>query len=117
MAADLAASHVIDFKVFLAPQVGLEPTTLRLTGNVKGALACSCGQMMASVTTRWLIAARTSFSLPLPWIAISSYPLCGLRLPSFRQIATRSPNAPFDVEWAQKDHTGQSIALSAVMIK
>jgi len=31
MAADLAASHVADFKVFLAPQVGLEPTTLRLT--------------------------------------------------------------------------------------
>jgi hypothetical protein len=33
MATDLAASHVIDFNVFLAPQVGLEPTTLRLTGE------------------------------------------------------------------------------------
>ena len=33
MAADLAASHLIDFKVFLAPQVGLEPTTLRLTAE------------------------------------------------------------------------------------
>ena len=33
MAVDLAASHVIDFKVFLAPQVGLEPTTLRLTAE------------------------------------------------------------------------------------
>ena len=31
MAADLAASHLADFIVFLAPQVGLEPTTLRLT--------------------------------------------------------------------------------------
>ena len=31
MAADLAASHPTDFIVFLAPQVGLEPTTLRLT--------------------------------------------------------------------------------------
>jgi hypothetical protein len=27
MAADLAASHLIDFIGFLAPQVGLEPTT------------------------------------------------------------------------------------------
>ena len=33
MAADLAASHLTDFIVFLAPQVGLEPTTLRLTGE------------------------------------------------------------------------------------
>jgi len=33
MAADLAASHLIDFIVFLAPQVGLEPTTLRLTAE------------------------------------------------------------------------------------
>ena len=33
MAADLTASHLIDFKVFLAPQVGLEPTTLRLTAE------------------------------------------------------------------------------------
>ena len=32
MAAVLAASHLVDFIVFLAPQVGLEPTTLRLTG-------------------------------------------------------------------------------------
>jgi hypothetical protein len=31
MAADLAAAHIIDFIVYLAPQVGLEPTTLRLT--------------------------------------------------------------------------------------
>jgi hypothetical protein len=30
---DLAASHLIDFWVFLAPQVGLEPTTLRLTAE------------------------------------------------------------------------------------
>ena len=33
MAADLAASHLIDFIVFFAPQVGLEPTTLRLTAR------------------------------------------------------------------------------------
>jgi hypothetical protein len=33
MAADLAASHIIDFIAFLAPQVGLEPTTLRLTAG------------------------------------------------------------------------------------
>jgi hypothetical protein len=32
LAADLAASHLILFMVLLAPQVGLEPTTLRLTG-------------------------------------------------------------------------------------
>jgi len=31
MAANLAASHVVDFRWLLAPQVGLEPTTLRLT--------------------------------------------------------------------------------------
>ena len=33
MAADLAASHTIDFIGVLAPQVGLEPTTLRLTAE------------------------------------------------------------------------------------
>ena len=33
MAADLAASYIVDFIVFLAPQVGLEPTTLRLTAE------------------------------------------------------------------------------------
>ena len=31
MAAELAAPHLIDCIGFLAPQVGLEPTTLRLT--------------------------------------------------------------------------------------
>jgi len=31
MAAILATSHLIDFILVLAPQVGLEPTTLRLT--------------------------------------------------------------------------------------
>jgi hypothetical protein len=36
MAADLAASHLVYFIVFLAPQVGLEPTTLRLTGHLYG---------------------------------------------------------------------------------
>jgi hypothetical protein len=55
MAADLAASHLVDFKVFLAPQVGLEPTTLRLTarhlhfsGLLSSALYCAfseaCGR-------------------------------------------------------------------------
>ena len=34
MAADLAASHLADFIGFLAPQVGLEPTTLRLTARI-----------------------------------------------------------------------------------
>ena len=33
MAADLAASHLADFIGLLAPQVGLEPTTLRLTAE------------------------------------------------------------------------------------
>ena len=33
MAANLAASHLADFIGFLAPQVGLEPTTLRLTAE------------------------------------------------------------------------------------
>jgi hypothetical protein len=32
-AADLAAIYLVDFKVLLAPQVGLEPTTLRLTAE------------------------------------------------------------------------------------
>ncbi len=48
MAAVLAASHLIDFIVFLAPQVGLEPTTLRLTarhlyfsGLLSSALYCA----------------------------------------------------------------------------
>jgi hypothetical protein len=31
MAADLAAAYIVDFIGVLAPQVGLEPTTLRLT--------------------------------------------------------------------------------------
>ena len=48
MAADLAASYLVDFKVFLAPQVGLEPTTLRLTVDFKQlasrALFCRCDQ-------------------------------------------------------------------------
>ena len=42
MAADLAASHLIDFIVFLAPQVGLEPTTLRLTAE------CSAIELLRS---------------------------------------------------------------------
>ena len=46
MAADLAASHVIDFKVFLAPQVGLEPTTLRLTAE------CSAIELLRSVLVK-----------------------------------------------------------------
>jgi hypothetical protein len=33
MAADLAAPHLAYFIVLLAPQVGLEPTTLRLTAE------------------------------------------------------------------------------------
>ncbi len=43
MAADLAASHLIDFIGFLAPQVGLEPTTLRLTAE------CSAIELLRSV--------------------------------------------------------------------
>ena len=46
MAADLAASHIVDFKVFLAPQVGLEPTTLRLTAE------CSAIELLRSVNQR-----------------------------------------------------------------
>ena len=42
MAADLAASHIIDFIGFLAPQVGLEPTTLRLTAE------CSAIELLRS---------------------------------------------------------------------
>jgi hypothetical protein len=33
MAADLAASYLVDFKIFFAPQVELELTTLRLTAR------------------------------------------------------------------------------------
>ena len=43
MAADLAASHLADFIGFLAPQVGLEPTTLRLTAE------CSAIELLRSV--------------------------------------------------------------------
>ena len=43
MATNLAASHAIDSKVFLAPQVGLEPTTLRLTAE------CSAIELLRSV--------------------------------------------------------------------
>ena len=43
MAAVLAASHLIDFIVLLAPQVGLEPTTLRLTAE------CSAIELLRSV--------------------------------------------------------------------
>jgi hypothetical protein len=35
MAADLAASHLIDFIVFLAPQVGLESTFKRIFNNMQ----------------------------------------------------------------------------------
>ena len=42
MAADLAASYIVDFIVFLAPQVGLEPTTLRLTAE------CSAIELLRS---------------------------------------------------------------------
>ena len=43
MAADLAAAHLVDFIGFLAPQVGLEPTTLRLTAE------CSAIELLRSV--------------------------------------------------------------------
>jgi hypothetical protein len=42
MAANLAASHLADFIGFLAPQVGLEPTTLRLTAE------CSAIELLRS---------------------------------------------------------------------
>jgi hypothetical protein len=35
MAADLAASHLIDFIVFLAPQVGLESSIKRIFNNMQ----------------------------------------------------------------------------------
>src|ERR1700721_872169 len=46
MAADSAASHITDFIWSLAPQVGLEPTTLRLTAE------CSAIELLRSVTLR-----------------------------------------------------------------
>jgi hypothetical protein len=42
LAADLAASYLIDFVLVLAPQVGLEPTTLRLTAE------CSAIELLRS---------------------------------------------------------------------
>ena len=39
-------SHIIDSIIFLAPQVGLEPTTLRLTAE------CSAIELLRSVTLR-----------------------------------------------------------------
>jgi len=35
MAADLAASHLTDFIVFLAPQVGLESSVKRIFNNMQ----------------------------------------------------------------------------------
>ncbi len=43
MAVDLAASHLADFIGFLAPQVGLEPTTLRLTAVRFASLPAATG--------------------------------------------------------------------------
>jgi hypothetical protein len=43
MAANLAAAFLADFIGFLAPQVGLEPTTLRLTAE------CSAIELLRSV--------------------------------------------------------------------
>ena len=43
MAADLAAAYIVDFIGVLAPQVGLEPTTLRLTAE------CSAIELLRSV--------------------------------------------------------------------
>ena len=43
MAADLAAAYIVDFSDVLAPQVGLEPTTLRLTAE------CSAIELLRSV--------------------------------------------------------------------
>ena len=43
MAADLAALYLVEFIYFLAPQVGLEPTTLRLTAE------CSAIELLRSV--------------------------------------------------------------------
>src|ERR1039458_4093628 len=48
MAADLAASHLADFICLLAPQVGLEPTTLRLTAE------CSAIELLRSAW-RWIV--------------------------------------------------------------
>ena len=51
MATNLAASHVIDFSLLLAPQVGLEPTTLRLTavGPVPQPAATGCYNVLSFV--------------------------------------------------------------------
>src|ERR1022692_3976667 len=49
MAADSAASHLIDFIGFLAPQVGLEPTTLRLTAE------CSAIELLRSVVLQIIL--------------------------------------------------------------
>jgi hypothetical protein len=35
MAANLAALHIVDYKVFLAPQVGLEPSFKRIFNNMQ----------------------------------------------------------------------------------
>ena len=56
MAADLAASYIADFKVFLAPQVGLEPTTLRLTAE------CSAIELLRSV--EWSTSFETCHANP-----------------------------------------------------
>ena len=50
MAANLAASHLTDFILVLAPQVGLEPTTLRLTVAFGGSIITS---RALGTTRRW----------------------------------------------------------------
>ena len=63
MAADLAASHIIDFIVFLAPQVGLEPTTLRLTAE------CSAIELLRSILAVRLVA--STFYIKCLWLSQS----------------------------------------------
>ena len=84
-AADLAASHLIVFIVLLAPQVGLEPTTLRLTARD---LPCSA---VLDIALSCLLLGR--YSNELDRTECRDYPV----LPAFfKHVPYKSPYSVFE---------------------
>ncbi len=88
MAANLAAPHIIDFIRLLAPQVGLEPTTLRLTvafrdrsarvfSDLRGVerpiwspFGAKFSQLLSQVLSRFCSPGRGGTDSPVGWIKI-----------------------------------------------